>query len=512
MFTLLVTACGGGSSSDPETPILVIEPPDNIPTEFDIATGPPPVERDAGNPQFSGEVMVTINAQLPENTPAADLVYLSGDFENWSGGGDPAYQFSPKQDGSVELSFTIDAGSTIQFKLTRGQWGTEEVSELGRTIANRVQVVQGQDIEIQVNVENWVDLSLLASNPYSGYWNNALLDFVPSEQKPKLTLIDGQTMIVAPNSTYVEPGVTAVNANGEDISDAIQSFGVVDTSVQGDYLVSYSVTDQQGVQAVPISRMVRVTDGETSGFSVRPVGSTHSHLGYMEQLPRDYGSDLNKRYPLLIYHHGGGGDAASVNDTPTNALLTVFSLGGGPVGIAMSGDWNTESPLIALSPQRSTLSPPNFERINGFVDFAIANYQIDPNRIYMTGHSQGGFVSWRYAVEYPDKVAAIAPLAGGFFAGGIPSNICDAAVVPTWAFHSIDDNVVSVARGREPIDLINQCMPENRARFTVFDGLGHQSHQYVLTLQGMGNALAQDDPFDENLYEWFMAQSISQRD
>lgn len=150
-------------------------------------------------------------------------------------------------------------------------------------------------------------------------------------------------------------------------------------------------------------------------------------------------------------------------------------------------------------------------RVDAFVDYAIHHYQVDPNRIYMTGHSQGGFASWRYAVEFPNKVAAIAPLAGGFFAGGIPGNICNASVVPVWAFHSIDDNTVRVSTGRAPIERIENCGPTQQPRFTTFDGLGHQSHQYVLSLQGMGNALTSDFPFEQNIYEWLMQQDVSLR-
>lgn len=39
-------------------------------------------------------------------------------------------------------------------------------------------------------------------------------------------------------------------------------------------------------------------------------------------------------------------------------------------------------------------------------------YSIDPNRIYLIGHSNGGFMSHRMAYEYPDLIAGIASLAG----------------------------------------------------------------------------------------------------
>ncbi|MEZ5488715.1 MAG: alpha/beta fold hydrolase [Gammaproteobacteria bacterium] len=39
-------------------------------------------------------------------------------------------------------------------------------------------------------------------------------------------------------------------------------------------------------------------------------------------------------------------------------------------------------------------------------------FSIDPDRIYLVGHSNGGFMSYHIAQQYPDTIAAIASLAG----------------------------------------------------------------------------------------------------
>ena len=364
----------------------------------------------------------------------------------------------------------------------------------------------------ELSVQSWADMSNNRTNPNTGYWNTPTPNFAVDNSRPILTLNGSKTEILHVGDNYVEQGARALDYKQDDISNKIVITGHVDTSMVGDYLLSYTVSDTRNNAAIARSRIVRVQGEEPVAFTPRPVGSGHSHLGYLEQLPADYGQDPQVRYPVLIYHHGGGGDASSLDSSPLDSLLSMSSLGGGPASLAMSGDWDPASPLIALSPQRSRFSPPNFKRIDVFVDYVIHNYQVDPSRIYMTGHSQGGFVAWRYATDYPQKVAAIAPLAAGFFAGGIPNNLCDAAEVPIWAFHSIDDNVVSVETGRRPIELLAACSNSTKpAKFTTFDGLGHQSHNYVLSLQGMGKALSTDDLFDQNLYSWLMSQHISKR-
>ncbi len=44
-----------------------------------------------------------------------------------------------------------------------------------------------------------------------------------------------------------------------------------------------------------------------------------------------------------------------------------------------------------------------------------AALNIDPQRIYLVGHSNGAFMSYRMACDHADLIAAIAPLAGGTF-------------------------------------------------------------------------------------------------
>ncbi|MCO4771905.1 MAG: hypothetical protein KDA24_17875 [Deltaproteobacteria bacterium] len=53
--------------------------------------------------------------------------------------------------------------------------------------------------------------------------------------------------------------------------------------------------------------------------------------------------------------------------------------------------------------------------LSGLVDEAIERANVDTSRIYFSGHSNGGFMSFRMACEFPDRIAGIAPLAGATY-------------------------------------------------------------------------------------------------
>ncbi len=157
-----------------------------------------------------------------------------------------------------------------------------------------------------------------------------------------------------------------------------------------------------------------------------------------------------------------------------------------------------------LSPQRSFFKA-DIGRIDDFLEYAIRTYQVDPNRIYMGGFSAGGFISWEYAIKFPNKVAAIIPLSGALLNG--PENICNASGVAVWAFHSIRDPIVDVSQAREAIAAYNNCSPTQKARLTLFENIGHPIHQQVLELRGMNEYIDSGDSIKENLYLWMMNQS-----
>lgn len=459
--------------------------------------------------EYQGRTQVTYFLETPINTPINADIYLSGTFDDWSGGNSVKYKFSKVVGSTYKLIVEEDAGSVLQFKVTRGSWDFGEVDERGRRIGNRVLIVRNKPLQVKLTVRDWNDKSEESANVDAGYWDTPTPtpNYQGESLKPSLNLIGLSTVVVPSLYEYTETGAISISYKAIDISSNIEISGLPKKDIIGDYIITYNVKDPEGNQAIPISRMLRIVGNTPVNYTLRPVGATSSHFGYIEQLPSHYGKDSEIKYPLFIYHHGAGGEASSMNLTRTTSLFELSNWwGGGPARIAMRNHWNTESPLIVLSPQRSYFET-DIARIDAFVDYAIKNYQVDQNRIYMGGYSAGGYISWEYAIKYPTKVAAILPLASAVFSESL-ENICNAKNVAVWAFHGTDDPVVDVESAKMSVAALNQCQPKKKAKLTLFDRVGHSSHQQVLELTGMFKHSQRGAAFDENIYTWLMSHSL----
>jgi predicted peptidase len=76
------------------------------------------------------------------------------------------------------------------------------------------------------------------------------------------------------------------------------------------------------------------------------------------------------------------------------------------------------------------------------------DYKIDPNRIYLMGHSMGGYGTWSVAMAHPDVFAAIGPISGG----GNPAGMASIAGIPEYVVHGDDDRTVAVTQSRTMVE------------------------------------------------------------
>ncbi|MCX7720031.1 MAG: prolyl oligopeptidase family serine peptidase [Dictyoglomus thermophilum] len=159
--------------------------------------------------------------------------------------------------------------------------------------------------------------------------------------------------------------------------------------------------------------------------------------------------DKNKKYPLVVFLHGAGERG---ND---NFLHIAWYRGA--VTFAEPGQ-QAEHPCFVLAPQCPAGSSWT-ELLTGGNPFkptrnliAVANLikkilkeeNIDPDRVYVTGLSMGGFGTFAILIEYPELFAAAIPICGG----GDVNRLERIKDIPLWIFHAEDDNVVLVEFSR----------------------------------------------------------------
>jgi polyhydroxybutyrate depolymerase len=160
---------------------------------------------------------------------------------------------------------------------------------------------------------------------------------------------------------------------------------------------------------------------------------------YTLNLPPNYydASDFS----LVIAMHGGGGSAQQFESTnklteKANAakFIVVYPEGVQSTGILKARSWNAGGCCDYAVAQNIN----DIKFISLLIDKLVATYKIDAKKVYATGHSNGGMLSYRLACELSNKIAAIAPNSCTMVA----SSCNPTRAVPVLHMHSVlDQNV-----------------------------------------------------------------------
>ena len=105
----------------------------------------------------------------------------------------------------------------------------------------------------------------------------------------------------------------------------------------------------------------------------------------------------------------------------------------------------------------------------GLLTELMSDSRVDPNRVYLTGLSMGGFGTWDLIARWPDTFAAALPVCGG----GDTDSAIRIKDIPIWAFHGSDDAVVIPERSRDMIQALQRV--GSNPRYTEYPGVGHDS-------------------------------------
>lgn len=153
---------------------------------------------------------------------------------------------------------------------------------------------------------------------------------------------------------------------------------------------------------------------------------------YLLHIPDSYKD--SEPIPLVFALHGGVGSAKNIEE---QSSLAEFSDEKGFILCSPNGykrAWNAG--WCCGKSAAEDVDDVGF--IAKILSEIQEEYNIDPNRIYATGMSNGAMMSYRLACEMPDVFAAIAPVAGGMVA-----EVCDPSEpINIIHFHSYaDENI-----------------------------------------------------------------------
>ena len=214
-----------------------------------------------------------------------------------------------------------------------------------------------------------------------------------------------------------------------------------------------------------------------------------------------------KKYPLVLLLHGSG-ERGSDND------MQLLGNEGGTTWA--NPELQAKNPSYVLAPQAKAAEElsmywteePNYTLMMDILKETIEKYDIDENRIYVVGMSNGGIGTWNVIEKNPELFAAAVPICG---IGNIKnmdlkteykplkdySVFKDIKDMPIWIFHAEDDPLVDVRYSRDAQKAIKK-LGGTSVKYTEYaEGtvmpMGHFS--WVPALQ------------DQKMIEWLFNQS-----
>ncbi len=165
---------------------------------------------------------------------------------------------------------------------------------------------------------------------------------------------------------------------------------------------------------------------------------------YASRVPSTY--TAARAWPLVVVLHGYG--AAGGAQALYLGLTTAFERRGfllatpdGTMDASGRRFWNATNACcnFAASPVDDVAY------VTAVIDDMSARYRVDPARVYLVGHSNGGFMSHRMACERADRVAGIVSLAGATWADSM--RCAPSRPVSVLQVHGVNDTTIQYMGG-----------------------------------------------------------------
>lgn len=168
------------------------------------------------------------------------------------------------------------------------------------------------------------------------------------------------------------------------------------------------------------------------------------------------------KLPMVIFLHGGTTPTYMADpDNPNGAGKPLIQAN--PFRLHKE---NVNYPAVCIFPKNNnnnlklgwgSATDEMLKELEGLIDYTIENYNVDKDKISLTGHSNGGTATWNIGLKFPEKFSCLVTVCGYGYKDADVYPDC-----PVWAICSTQDgsegfaekmkNLISAAGGKAKYD------------------------------------------------------------
>ncbi|MCG8475111.1 MAG: hypothetical protein MI784_06520 [Cytophagales bacterium] len=337
-------------------------------------------------------------------------------------GGHDAWSKTYNKSGGIDIYAWM-----MQFNSDNGN-GSNEI------LASDIQSASVNPDELSVGESRELSLVVQLDNPLAeGQQLVADFSSLDGSAETQLTQVSGAQYRIQKIISALEAGAKTVTVKLETEGQQTDVFTV---SVQ----VKLTAKRQQELVFYP-------TDGKARG--------------YLAYLPSSYSTSAENKSSLLIY----------LGSQEERGHLDYGKLLG--VGPAKHIEEGHDFPMAVFSVQNYQYSGGWTRSVIGeFVDFALQNYNIAPDQVFLTGSKSAAVNAFLYALENPNKIRGVVPISTNWY---VSDHNCAMSDVGVWFFHNRNDPSSSSSSIQGSVDQMNKCEREQPAKITIYEGSGRDA-------------------------------------
>ncbi|MDO4493778.1 MAG: hypothetical protein Q4C53_07845 [Clostridia bacterium] len=322
-------------------------------------------------PNFYGYKVGTVDVTYKEGTDLSQVTV--GDFTVYDRG------FQNPEFGKVEVTSAKVNGNVVTLGVDQGTDKTADRSRetYGTLCTSSAWYVDSENV-VHYGAEATVDAL-----------GNKI---APNTIKKGLQWRKNMDLVLCVNSEDIAGGIRSTDGSGNMLADTVWK----DANLTGDLdKVTLEMVDV-GWEAANYTML-----GEEGKVPVQVIW------------PEGYDANRAEKYPVVVYQCGGGVCYWEVTDGSTT---NANNLGCNVVYDVMMTEWHRQFPgAIVMSVNVHSSDVVNSAKeIAGVLDYAAANWNIDKDKVIVTGNSQGTLIASDFIRQRPDLVAAFVECNGNF--------------------------------------------------------------------------------------------------